>query len=138
LALADGRVSEEALADWIRQHSTKRRWCQRACARVREWGFRYDRTTTARGLRRRIPHLVLSKMLGIELSCEGTAGRRVFAWDVIDTSVLVAAVPGFRGEPTNSPSAIPPGGGDERHARGRVRHVAQDAAVIRTKAANSF
>ena len=25
LALADGRVSEEELADWIRQHSTKRR-----------------------------------------------------------------------------------------------------------------
>ena len=25
LALADGSVSEEALADWIRQHSTKRR-----------------------------------------------------------------------------------------------------------------
>lgn len=25
LALADGRVSEEALADWIRQHSSKRR-----------------------------------------------------------------------------------------------------------------
>jgi death on curing protein len=25
LALADGRASEEALADWIRQHSTKRR-----------------------------------------------------------------------------------------------------------------
>jgi prophage maintenance system killer protein len=24
LALADGRVSEEALADWIRQHSAKR------------------------------------------------------------------------------------------------------------------
>lgn len=24
LALADGNVSEEALADWIRQHSTKR------------------------------------------------------------------------------------------------------------------
>jgi len=77
-------------------------------------------------------------MLGIELSCEGTAGRRVFAWDVIDTSILVAAVPGFRGEPTNSPSAIPPGGGDERHAHRRVRHVAQDAAVIRKKAANSF
>ncbi len=25
LALADGSVSEEALADWIRQHSAKRR-----------------------------------------------------------------------------------------------------------------
>ncbi|MCA1709834.1 MAG: type II toxin-antitoxin system death-on-curing family toxin, partial [Actinobacteria bacterium] len=25
LALADGRVSEEALADWIRQHTSKRR-----------------------------------------------------------------------------------------------------------------
>ena len=25
LALADGGLSEEALADWIRQHSTKRR-----------------------------------------------------------------------------------------------------------------
>ena len=25
LALADGRVSEEELADWIRQHSTKRK-----------------------------------------------------------------------------------------------------------------
>jgi death-on-curing protein len=25
LALADGRVSEDALADWIRQHSTKRK-----------------------------------------------------------------------------------------------------------------
>jgi hypothetical protein len=25
LALADGRVSEEALADWIRQHSSERR-----------------------------------------------------------------------------------------------------------------
>ncbi len=25
LALADGSVSEEALADWIRQHSSKRR-----------------------------------------------------------------------------------------------------------------
>jgi death-on-curing protein len=25
LALADGSVSEDALADWIRQHSTKRR-----------------------------------------------------------------------------------------------------------------
>ena len=26
LALADGTVSEEAFADWIRQHSSRRRW----------------------------------------------------------------------------------------------------------------